>query len=77
MSLILNDGKYFFRFPVSHGIAGHVARTGEVVLCDNVANDNRFNSQVDLRTGYKTKTILCGPLKTGETYDKRQHIIVT
>ena len=61
-SININFIIMILRFPVSHGIAGHVARTGEIVLCENVANDDRFNSQVDLRTGYQTKSILCGPL---------------
>lgn len=59
---------YLYRFPVSHGIAGHVAKSGEIVLCKDVAKDERFNSQVDLETGYETKTILCGPLKTKTKY---------
>ena len=57
------------RFPVSDGIAGYVARTGEVVLCTSAGDESRFNSQVDLITGYRTHTILCAPLKTKERFN--------
>ena len=57
------------RFPVSDGIAGYVARTGEVVLCTSAGDDSRFNSQVDLITGYRTHAILCAPLKTKERFN--------
>lgn len=58
----------WFRFPVSQGFAGYVVRTGETILCNDVANDDRFSSQVDQKTGYVTKTILGAPLKMKESY---------
>ena len=59
----------YFRFPITEGIAGHVARTGEVVSCMDAQSDSRFNSQVDKITGYKTNSILCAPLKIEGRYD--------
>lgn len=45
------------------GIAGHVARTGEALnLADAYASPG-FNPEVDQRTGYRTQTLLCVPLK--------------
>eukprot|EP01137_Pigoraptor_chileana_P036465 Opistho-2@32110 len=53
------------RFPLSKGIAGHVATTGEVLNIVNAYADSRFNKQVDQQTGYKTNTILCMPIRNG------------
>jgi len=56
------------KVPVDAGIAGWVFQNGERQRIDDVYLDSRFNNEVDLKTGYKTKTILCAPLKstTGE-----------
>ncbi|XP_071954922.1 cAMP and cAMP-inhibited cGMP 3',5'-cyclic phosphodiesterase 10A-like [Antedon mediterranea] len=62
------DGKPVFarknqiRFSIEKGIAGHVARTGEVVNIPDAYSDSRFNREVDLKTGYTTKNILCMPI---------------
>ena len=45
------------------GIAGHVARTGETVNIPDAYCDSRFNPAVDKATGYKTKSILCMPVR--------------
>ncbi|KAK7101205.1 probable 3',5'-cyclic phosphodiesterase pde-5 [Littorina saxatilis] len=50
------------RFPMDKGVAGHVASTGEVLNIPDAYADNRFNRDVDLQTGYRTKTILCMPI---------------
>jgi hypothetical protein len=52
------------RIPVSAGIAGHVASTGEPVIIDNAYSDSRFNRSVDVRTGFTTRSVLCVPLNT-------------
>lgn len=50
------------RFPLGTGIAGQVARTGEVLNIKDAYADSRFNRTVDQLTGYRTKTILCMPI---------------
>ncbi|KAL1131147.1 hypothetical protein AAG570_012384 [Ranatra chinensis] len=50
------------RFSVGKGIAGQVARTGEVLNISDAYSDPRFNRSVDQITGYHTKTILCMPI---------------
>ncbi|XP_071837801.1 probable 3',5'-cyclic phosphodiesterase pde-5 isoform X3 [Apostichopus japonicus] len=50
------------RFPMAKGVAGHVASTGEILSIPDAYQDQRFNRDVDLQTGYKTKTILCMPI---------------
>ncbi len=51
------------RIPVTQGIAGWVARHNAPVICNDVANDPRFNSQVDAMTGYVTRSVICVPLQ--------------
>ena len=51
------------RFPVSKGLAGHVVKTGETINLKDAYSDDRFNKEIDMQTGYKTKTILCMPIK--------------
>lgn len=51
------------RFPADKGLAGHVVGTGETINIKNAYTDDRFNKEIDLKTGYKTKTILCMPIK--------------
>jgi HD-GYP domain-containing protein (c-di-GMP phosphodiesterase class II) len=50
------------RFPVGVGIAGYVAKTGKTLNIKEAYDDTRFNKDVDKKTGYRTKTILCMPL---------------
>ncbi len=51
------------------GIAGMVAVTGETLRLDDVWLDPRFDRSVDQRTGYRTRSMICVPLKStsGET----------
>jgi sigma-B regulation protein RsbU (phosphoserine phosphatase) len=55
--------KQEIRLPMGKGIAGHVAETGEVVLIADAYADARFNPEVDKKTGYQTRTILCLPIR--------------
>ncbi|MFN7987436.1 MAG: GAF domain-containing SpoIIE family protein phosphatase [Thermoanaerobaculia bacterium] len=52
------------RLPPGFGIAGLVARTGETVAIADAYEDPRFSHDVDLKTGYRTRSILCVPLVT-------------
>ncbi len=51
------------RFPVGTGIAGTVGKTGEIVNIADAYDDVRFNREIDRRTGYRTRSILCAPLR--------------
>ena len=61
------------RVPRGMGIAGHVATTGETVNIPDAYKDPRFNPDVDRRTGYKTRTILCMPLQQRQERNRRRH----
>uniref|UniRef100_A0A8C0R403 Phosphodiesterase n=1 Tax=Canis lupus dingo TaxID=286419 RepID=A0A8C0R403_CANLU len=50
------------KFSIEKGIAGQVARTGEVLNIPDAYADPRFNREVDLYTGYTTRNILCMPI---------------
>lgn len=50
------------RFPMNKGIAGYVATTGQVLNIENAYEDSRFNPEVDSKTGYTTRNILCMPI---------------
>lgn len=52
------------RFPADKGLAGYVVKTGEPLNIPDAYNDPRFNPDIDKETGYRTKTILCMPIKT-------------
>jgi signal transduction histidine kinase len=51
------------RLKVGEGIAGWVASSGEVVNIPDAYVDTRFQPAVDLRSGYRTRSILCAPMR--------------
>jgi Nif-specific regulatory protein len=52
-----------FRISLDQGIAGWVARMGQGVVSNDVSQDTRWFSGVDQQTQFKTRSILCAPLK--------------
>ena len=52
------------RFMNNKGIAGWVFTHNDGAIVHDAYKDERFNKSVDMRTGYRTKSILCVPLKT-------------
>ncbi len=54
------------RLPVGKGLAGYVARTGEIVNITNAYQDARFNPEIDKKSGYSTQTVLCMPMRNRE-----------
>ncbi|MFC2061165.1 HD domain-containing phosphohydrolase [Elusimicrobiota bacterium] len=51
------------RFPIGKGLAGYVADSGETLNISDVYKDKRFNPEIDKKTGYRTKNILCMPMR--------------
>jgi signal transduction histidine kinase/putative methionine-R-sulfoxide reductase with GAF domain len=49
---------------LGEGIAGWAARTGRSVNLKDVYRDQRFNAHVDKLTGYRTRSMLCQPMRT-------------
>ncbi|XP_013140835.1 PREDICTED: dual 3',5'-cyclic-AMP and -GMP phosphodiesterase 11-like [Papilio polytes] len=51
------------RIPWGSGIVGYVAESGEPVNIPDAYKDERFNHDIDQQTGYKTRSLLCMPIK--------------
>jgi len=51
------------RIPIKSGVAGSVAYSGMPVIIQQAYSDSRFNKTVDMETGFKTRNILCVPIK--------------
>ena len=48
------------------GIAGTVWKNGKFEIIEDPYNDARFNPDIDLKTGFKTRNILCIPIRNKE-----------
>ncbi|HWA26713.1 MAG TPA: GAF domain-containing protein [Lacunisphaera sp.] len=48
----------------TEGIAGAVFQTGRGEIVDDAYGDPRFNREIDDKTGFRTRSILCAPIKT-------------
>lgn len=51
------------RFPSTTGLAGACFSSGEVLFIHDAYSDDRFNPEVDRRTGFQTRNILCMPVR--------------
>ena len=56
--------------PIDSGLIGHTITTGEKLIIDDVYKDERFNQEVDKKTGYNTKNMMLIPM-----YDSDDNII--
>ena len=63
-------GAFEIRFPRHLGIAGYVATSGRVLNVPDAYKDPRFNRDIDKQTGYRTRSIICAPVR-----DESGHII--
>ncbi len=54
------------RLKIGDGIAGWVAKTGEIVNITDVQTDSRFKASFDKSSGYQTKSMICFPIKNVE-----------
>ena len=50
------------RFPMTSGIAGAVAQSGQPIRIADAYADGRFNPAIDQQTGFRTRSVLCIPL---------------
>jgi len=57
------EGVSEIRMPQNVGIAGSVFGSGVAEIITDAYRDTRFNPEVDRRTGYRTRDILCVPLR--------------
>jgi sigma-B regulation protein RsbU (phosphoserine phosphatase) len=54
------------RMPVGRGLAGTVAATGEPVILHDAYADPRFDRSLDRATGFRTRSMLCVPIRNRE-----------
>ncbi len=63
-SRVLKGGEHIeIRLPTGSGIAGYVAATGDTLNIPDAYFDPRFNPEIDKKSGYRTRSILCMPMK--------------
>jgi adenylate cyclase len=60
------EGVREIRIPATAGVAGSVFQCGAAAIIDDAYKDPRFNPEVDRRTGYVTRNMLCVPFKNRE-----------
>ena len=58
------------RLPINSGIVGSSITTGEKIIIDDVYKDDRFNPDIDKKTGYRTKSMMVIPM-----FDNNDEII--
>jgi signal transduction histidine kinase len=54
------------RLAVGEGVAGWVAQAGEQVNIPDAYSDSRFQPAVDIKSGYRTRSILCTPMRNSK-----------
>jgi sigma-B regulation protein RsbU (phosphoserine phosphatase) len=54
------------RLPMGKGIAGTVAATGEHIVLHDAYADDRFDRSLDNSSGFRTRSMLCVPIKNRE-----------
>ncbi|GFV52794.1 cGMP-dependent 3',5'-cyclic phosphodiesterase [Trichonephila clavipes] len=59
----LNECPQDISIPVTEGIAGHVAMSGEILNINNAYEHPLFYRKIDDATGFKTRNILCFPIQ--------------
>lgn len=51
------------RLKVGEGVAGYVAETGKTVRISDAYKDKRFFQGIDRKSGFRTRSMLCAPMK--------------
>ena len=54
------------RLPAGEGIVGETLRTGKSISVDDAYDDPRFNQEVDRKYGYRTRNLICVPLRDAQ-----------
>ncbi|OES43473.1 HD domain-containing phosphohydrolase [Domibacillus iocasae] len=50
--------------PADSGLAGYSIQTGKNVLVKDAYKDKRFNPAIDKKTNYRTRSVLCIPIRS-------------
>ncbi|WP_227396348.1 HD domain-containing phosphohydrolase [Jeotgalibacillus aurantiacus] len=52
--------------PLSSGLVGSSYQSGETIIIHDAYTDSRFNPDIDKKSGYLTKSILCIPIRNAD-----------
>lgn len=63
---MLSSVGHEIRIPRDRGVCGWVFNSGEPALVHDAANDPRLYKEVDAKSGFTTRNMICVPLKTRE-----------
>ncbi|MBI5572417.1 MAG: GAF domain-containing protein [Desulfomonile tiedjei] len=63
---LLASARDEIRVPGDQGVCGWVFKTGQPALVHDAANDPRLYRPVELKSGFKTRTMICVPLQSRE-----------
>lgn len=66
----VSHGIEHIELPISSGLVGDSITSGNRIIIDDVYKDERFNCEIDKKTGYKTKSMMVVPM-----YDYDENII--
>ncbi len=64
--LFAMQGEVNIRISMDQGIAGLVATTGQSLNLLDAYDNPHFNQTIDKKTGYRTKAVLCMPIKSDD-----------
>jgi adenylate cyclase len=64
--LFAMQGEVNIRISMDQGVAGMVASTGQTMNIPDAYENANFNQAIDKKTGYRTKAILCMPIKSDD-----------
>jgi len=59
-------GNAFIRLPIGEGLVGHAARENRHQVVVDAYEHPKFNKDVDLATGYRTRSVLCVVFSQGD-----------
>ncbi len=62
-SRVAQGAKQEIRMPAAQGLAGAVASTGKVLNLRDAYEDPRFNREWDVKNNYRTRSVLCVPMR--------------
>ena len=51
---------------MNQGVVGHVARSGEIYITQEISKDPNFSKSTDKKTGYQTRRLLCFPITSSK-----------
>lgn len=72
--LVSTDTGREIRIPKTAGIAGRCCGDGRAMNIADASADDRFNVEVDKRTGFKTQNVLAVPMLEEDRMDSEMHL---